>query len=194
MTGDAARGEGRDIDALLAEHLPGLRGFIRLRSGPQLRSLEETTDLVQSVCREILLHRDRFQFPDEDGFRRWLYTTALRKIGHRAQHYRALKRDVGRTISLEGGRDSAEELLNGYSKVCTPSQVVQAREQVSRIEAAFDQLPEDHREVVTLARIVGLSHTEIAERMGRTESATRSLLFRALERLSELLGDEASPS
>lgn len=192
MTDGPARSDDPDVEALLAQHLPGLRGFIRLRSGPQLRSLEETTDLVQSVCREILQHRDRFRFPDEDGFRRWLYTTALRKIGHRAQHYRAQKRDAGRTVSLDGARASAEELLDGYSRVCTPSQVVQAREQVSRIEAAFDRLPEDYREVITLARIAGLSHAEIADRMGRTVKAARSLLFRALERLSELLGDEPS--
>jgi len=179
-----------DIEALLAEHLPGLRGFIRLRSGPMLRSLEETTDLVQSVCREILQHRDRFRFPDDDGFRRWLYTTALRKIGHRAKHYRAQKREAGRTISLEGAGAPAEELLNCYSRVCTPSQVVQAREQVSRIELAFDRLPDDYREVITLARIAGLSHAEIAVRMERSEAAVRTLLYRALERLSELLGEE----
>ena len=42
-----------------------------------LRAMESTSDIVQSVCREILQHKDRFQYPGEDGFRRWLYTTDI---------------------------------------------------------------------------------------------------------------------
>ncbi len=176
------------IDELLREHLPGLRGFIRLRTGGFLRSLESTTDLVQSVCREILEHRDRFRHPDEDGFRKWLYTTALRKISKRGDFYRAQKREVARNVPLPSGGD--EDLLSCYRNLGAPSGVARAREEVERIEGAFDQLSEDHREVITLARIVGMSHAEIAERTGRSEGATRMLLYRGLERLSEILERE----
>jgi len=55
---------------------------------------EETVDLVQSVCREVLQHRERFAHPEERGFQRWLYRTALRKIAHRAEYWRAAKRDA----------------------------------------------------------------------------------------------------
>ena len=48
------------------------------------------------------------------------------------------------------------------------------------MEAAFDSLPDDYREVITLARIAGLSHAEIARQMARSESAVRMLLSRAL--------------
>jgi RNA polymerase sigma factor (sigma-70 family) len=58
-----------------------------------------------------------------------------------------------------------------------------AREQIERLELAFDGLSEDHRKVITLARIVGLPHKDIAAEMGRSESATRMLLFRALGQL-----------
>ena len=47
--------------------------------------------------------------------------------------------------------------------------------------------PEHYREVIVLARIVGLPHGEIAARMERTEAATRNLLGRALTRLAEEL-------
>jgi type IV pilus assembly protein PilW len=79
----------------------------------------------------------------------------------------------------------ARGLLDCYRTFCTPSGVLQAREEVERIEAAFDALPDDYREVITLSRIVGLSHAEIAERSGRSEGATRTLLYRALGRLAE---------
>ena len=66
-----------------------------------------------------------------------------------------------------------------------------AREELERIESAFDRLPEEYREVITLARIAGLSRAEIAERMGRREGAVRTLLSRALARLAELLDERA---
>ena len=48
------------------------------------------------------------------------------------------------------------------------------------LEAAFDDLPEHYREVVTLSRIAQLSRAEIARQMGRTEASVRNLLSRAL--------------
>jgi RNA polymerase sigma-70 factor, ECF subfamily len=59
-----------------------------------------------------------------------------------------------------------------------------AAEELGRLEAAFARLDADYREVIVLARVVGLSHAEIAARMGRTESATWNLLARALAKLS----------
>ncbi len=52
---------------------------------------------------------------------------------------------------------------------------------------ALAALPEDHREVITLARLVHLPHRVIAEVMERTEEATRKLLARAMLGLSREL-------
>jgi DNA-directed RNA polymerase specialized sigma24 family protein len=43
--------------------------------------------------------------------------------------------------------------------------------------------------VISLAHIVGLSRAEIAERMGRTDGAVRTLLWRGLATLAELVDD-----
>ena len=53
--------------------------------------------------------------------------------------------------------------------------------------AALAELSEEHREVITLARIVQLPHEVIAESMGRSEPAVRQLLVRALLGLSQRL-------
>jgi DNA-directed RNA polymerase specialized sigma24 family protein len=79
----ATQGDRPAIDQLLERYLPGLRAFIRMRAGPMIRRRESESDLAQSVCREVLEHLDQFQYGDEVGFKRWLYTTALRKILHR---------------------------------------------------------------------------------------------------------------
>ena len=64
------------------------------------------------------------------------------------------------------------------------------REQIERIESAFDKLTAEQREVVTLAKIAGLSHNEIAGQLGKSEVAVRTTLHRALAKVSDLLADE----
>lgn len=183
----ASTGDGEALEALLVQHLPALHGFVRLRAGPSIRSREETVDLVQSVCREILDHRERFTQPSSNGFRRWLYATALRKIGHRAEHWRAVKRDAAREVGLPVSR---EDILMAYGSVCTPSRAAEAREEMERVEGAFDELPEHYREVVLLRRIAGLEYAAIAEQVGKSEVAVRTILSRALAKLADRLSEE----
>ena len=179
------------IAALLAEYLPGLRAFVRLRAGKLLREKESCSDLVQSVCREVLEHIDRFQYAGENAFRNWLYKTALRKLGHRYDYYQADKRSPAHEEPLPAARadqsHDPDRLLSCYATFCTPSRQAGAREELQHIEAAFDELSADHREVIVLSRILGLPHAEVAREMGRTEVAVRSLLSRALVQLAEVL-------
>jgi RNA polymerase sigma factor (sigma-70 family) len=138
------------------------------------------------VCREILQHQDRLRSPEREGFRHWLYTTAARKIANRVEHWRAQKRDAGRVVPLDDAGEIAE-MLRCYGSFCSPSARMRADEEVQRIEAAFDVLPDDYRDVITLHRVAGLPIEEVAERMQRSVGATRMLLFRALARLAEVL-------
>ena len=181
-------GDSDALELLLEQHLPRLRGFVRLHSGGLLRAREESSDIVQSVCREILTHMDRFQYPSEAGFRQWLYLTAVRKIRHRYRYWLTEKRDTDRDVAPTV---SAVDLVACYGSFCTPSREVAAREEISRIEAAFDRLKEEQREVILLAKVVGLSRAEIGERLGKSEAAVRTMLTRALTRLAELLGGTA---
>ena len=186
----AAQGDRAAVDALLQRFLPDVRAFVRLRAGPLLRARESSSDIVQSVCREVLEHQDQFRYPSETAFRQWLFTTALRKIQHRREYYLALKRDVGVQVSPRGGDgESAPEdaLAQRYREFSTPSQHLTVKEEMARVELAFDRLSEEQREVITLAHLVGLSRAEIAERMGRQEGAVRVLLFRSLARLAGIL-------
>lgn len=187
----AARGDDEAVDRLLDRHLPGLRAFIRLRMGPTIRARESCSDLAQSVCREVLQHMDRFQYPGENGFKHWLYATALRKISNRHEFYTAGKRDAKLEVKVDTntGTNTREEngLVDAYRTVMSPSREVLAAEYVKQIETAFDELPEEYREVVMLSRIVGLSRAEVAQQMNRSEDSVRNLLHRALSRLAEIL-------
>ena len=91
----------------------------------------------------------------------------------------------------EEALDHPEQLASAYGRMLTPVHDAELREQIGLLEGAFDELPEDYREVILLFHVVGLSHREVAERMDRTEAATRNLLSRALARLSRLLRGRA---
>jgi len=173
-----------DLDRLLAEHLDSLRAFVRLRAGAAVRARLGQSDIVQSVCREVLQARERFEYQGDAAFRSWLYTAALRKVVELDRKLHAAKRDVAREHALdaEGGADAA--LLQGYATVTTPSLVAMGREGAAKLEEAFDALSEEQREIITLARVAGLSHAELAQQLGKSEENCRQMLRRALMKLS----------
>lgn len=63
-----------------------------------------------------------------------------------------------------------------------------AREEVERVERAFEMLGEEQREVISLVHVVVLSRSEIATHVGKSEGGARALLHRGLARLTEVLG------
>jgi RNA polymerase sigma-70 factor (ECF subfamily) len=68
--------------------------------------------------------------------------------------------------------------------MATPSQALDARERVEKFERAFAQLAPQEQEIVLLARVEGLSHREIGERLGLSEAASKKALSRAMVRLA----------
>ncbi len=180
-----APGDSKAVEALLQKHLPGLHQFVRRRAGRLILSMEDSSDLVQSTCREILSDLPRFEFRGEHAFKKWLYATALHKIVDRARYYHASKREQPST-GPAAGRQAAPEALDSL----TPSRHVIGREEKGRLESMLTTLSADHRTIIQLARIQGLPHREIARRMDRSEGAVRVLLSRALARLATLLDDE----
>lgn len=182
----AQTASGGDRDALLQllqRHLPELRAFIRLRTGPHLLAQETPDDLVQSVCREVIGNLSGFDYRSEQAFKSWLFLSALHKVQDKARYYAAEKRNSGKAWP----QPEDPQLLSGYVSMLSPSRVAIAREDVLKLESAFDQLPVEYREVITLHRLLGLGHEEIAERMDRSPAASRVLLHRAIARLGRLL-------
>lgn len=186
----AGAGDRQALEALLERYRPQLEAFVRLRAGALLRQRESSADLVQSVCREVLQHGARFRHPDASAFRRWLFTTAMRKLKNRQAYWLAGKRDPGLELQAALGKEAESALLAHYRTFSTPSAHVAAREEIERVERAFDSLSEEQREVITLAHLAGLSRREIAEQMEKSEVAVRTLLHRALAKISGMLADE----
>ena len=181
----AAHGDRAAVERLLEMHLPSLRAFARAHMSHKLRARESASDIVQSVCRELLTHQERFRHASEWAFAAWLFTTARRKISNRARDLERDKRDADREVPVDA--DGFAALGGAYTRCTSPSASLIRREDIERLEAALDRLTAEQREVLTLAHLAGVPRTEIALQLGMTPAAVRAALHRAMARLSLLL-------
>jgi RNA polymerase sigma-70 factor, ECF subfamily len=188
----AQGGDSSAMEALLLQHLSSLRAFVHMKTDGRLRVRESQSDLVQSICREVLSSIGKLDYRNEAAFKSWLFTLAQNKLREKGRFHAAARRDLKREDSFIGGAEGALEagLCYHYSSMLSPSQHAESNESIQRFEAAFDRLSPDHQQVVLLSRVLRQSHAQIAEHMGRTQVATRRLLSRALVALSKELGPE----
>jgi len=109
----------------------------------------------------------------------WLFTVCKNRALE-------LKRSPARkAVALEEG----EEMV---STEPTAAEVLEQRDDRSRVMRMIDELPERHREVVALRFAGGLSYREIAGVTGLTETNVGFILHTALKTLKKRLSDEAS--
>jgi len=176
----ASSGDATAVESLLARYAPEIEAYVARRGGPLVRAHESSADVAQSVCREALerLRSGRFRFQGEAQFRQWLYRAALLKLMARARYWKAERRDGAAPLHSESQLAPAA--------ASTPSENAARVEELAALERALAELGERQREVVALAYGEGLSHAEIAERLGTSEAYSRTLLSRALVRLSRL--------
>lgn len=178
---EAACGDATAAEALLQSYLPRLRAFVRSRLSSDLRVRESDSDVVQSVCRELLQHKDGFRYRGETEFRGWLFTAAANKVREKYRFHHQRRRDAGRE------HPAATDAPVPAGTWASPSHDAIAHERLAILEAALDGLSDSDREVVTLARLAGLPTAQVAARVGKTEAAVRQQLGRALVRLGAVL-------
>jgi RNA polymerase sigma-70 factor (subfamily 1) len=184
----AQNGDPGAVDRLVNEHLHAIRAYVRLNVDEMLRARESCSDMVQSVCREVLTDLGGFRYRGEKSFHSWLFVMVLNKIRDRQRYFLADKRDPRREASPPDLSASAAGLATLYASVASPSQVAMAHEQLERIECAFDQMPAKYRTVLTMSRLMGMSASEIAEETDQTCTAVSTQLARGLVMLSRILG------
>ncbi len=172
------------VEGLLQSYLPRLRAYVHMRLPRELRRIEGTEDVAQSVCRDLLGEIGRFEVRGEPEFRSWLFTTALNKIREKHRFHSRQKRDAKRNLEIDA---TLADCLNTAS---TPSLHAIALEEAARLREAIDGLPDEYRDVVLNAYVVGMSRREIGELIGRSEGAVRMLLGRALAKLGKMLQAE----
>jgi RNA polymerase sigma-70 factor (ECF subfamily) len=179
----AFAGDPQALRELLLLHLPAVAERLDRRASRRLRRRESTSDLVQSLAGDLLAELGDARFRDLAAFRAWLQRTAQNKLIDKERFHRAQRRDAGRERAALTASSAAEP----PDRRASPSLQAIGRERQEILARALAELPEDQRRVVTMARLQGRTHAEIAVELGRSEPACRMLLRRALVRLATLL-------
>ncbi len=137
-----------------------------------LRSGAEAEDVLQDVFVRVLEHRRPLS--DVRDMRVWLVRIAWNLSLDRRRRVRPEQFDEGFAESLVAKNLPADKALD------------EAR-RMRAVLREMERLPKAERHVLMLSVVEELGTAEMAEVLGRSESAVRALLFRARTRLRERL-------
>lgn len=160
-----AAGDDEAVRAVIAEFGGAVRTVARSMVGPELVS-----DVVQQTFIKAWKASSTFD-PNRD-LAPWLYSIARRTA------IDVLRRE---------GRPTAGAHEPEVDASVTPLSFERTWEKYE-VRRALDQLSPEEREVVRLSHLVGLPHSEIAERLGVPIGTVKSRSNRALKRLAVALG------
>ena len=155
----------------------------------RLQGKFDTSDVVQQTMMEAWRSASKFRGSTDAERIAWLRKILAHVLAHEVRQYRGTyKRDLDREVSIERSLARSSRQLNAVltSATTTPSQQAVQQEQQVALADMLNELPADYREVIVLRNLEELSHSEVAQRMGRTEGAVRMLWVRALQELREL--------
>lgn len=143
---------------------PGLMRFLLWKTRGD-RALSE--DILQESFVRFLINLDKLESVEEISIQRYLLQMV--KNCHIDKVVRAPKADRN-SVSLEELQNVSENYENSRAE-----NAIEMRE----LKLAMESLNEKDSEIIWLRDALGLSHREVAERLGLTEQATRQAYVRA---------------
>jgi RNA polymerase sigma-70 factor, ECF subfamily len=172
------------LDAEFAElyrtHLRDVYSYAYYRVGDH----HDAEDLTEQTFLQAYRHFERAQRESRGRpLRPWLI-----RIAHNlaANLYRDRSRRPASPI------EDTTELMAPH----TTEQLFEGRDELSRVLAGVQLLPDDRREALIMRFALGMDNREIARALGRSDGATKVLIHRAIKQLEQLVaeGGGARPS
>ena len=147
-----------------------------------VRNREQAEDLAQEVF--LRVYRARAEYVPSAKFTTWLFriATNLALNSIRDNRYQKLEDSIDSParIDSEDGDDRPLDVAEQHPNI---EQHLVEDVRVKMIRHAIDKLPEKQRAAVLLHKYEELDYAEIAKILNCSESALKSLLFRAYEAL-----------
>jgi RNA polymerase sigma-70 factor (ECF subfamily) len=161
---------------------PYLHLLARLQLDPKLRGKVDLSGVVQQTLLEA--HQALTKPLPEADMTRLLRRLLSNNLADEVRKCYADKRDVNREHSLaELERSSARLEVVLAAEQSSPSQQVERNEELARLAAALEHLPDAQRQAIELHYLRGWSLAAIAEHLGRGKPAVAGLLHRGLAKL-----------
>ncbi|MFN9234588.1 MAG: sigma-70 family RNA polymerase sigma factor [Planctomyces sp.] len=194
---DVAGGDAEAVNRLMDRHREAVRRMVQLRLDHAVARRVDASDVVQDVMLEASQRLTDYLRNPGMPFHLWLRQLALdRIIDMHRRHRGAQRRSVDREQNFSGvGNDeqSAADLAALLRDAeLTPAAAALRKELQSRFVAALQQMDEGDREIIVMRHFEHLGNSEAAEALGLSAPAAGMRYLRAIRRLRELLGGDAS--
>ena len=180
-------GDLQAFERLFHKYSPSLVNFAFQFIGSRARAEEIAQDVLLQV------YRWQKRYEPKARFATWLFKIAtnhcLNEV-RKGEYW--VKVESLHSLSDEGGERQGWEVADRDSG--PGEDLLAAREAVVRVRKTLAGLPAKQRAAVVLSRMEGLSYEEVAEALGCSQKAVKSLIFRATQSLKESLKDFLEPS
>ncbi len=140
-------------------------------------------DLAQEVF--LRVYRSRESYEASAKFTTWLYRIATNLAVNHARDTRHERPE--NTVSLDEPDQESGHTLDLPDRTPSAEDAIVRRERVAAIRQRVQALPERQRIAVVMHKYQQMEYRQIADVLKLSESATKSLLFRAYETLREQL-------
>jgi RNA polymerase sigma-70 factor (ECF subfamily) len=147
------------------------------------RNAAAAEDLAQEVF--LRVYRSRENYEASAKFTTWLYRIATNLAVNHARDTRHERPEV--QVSLDEPGEESGTTLELPDASLNAEQAMVVRERMMAIRRKVEALPEQQRLAVIMHKYQQMDYKQIAEVLKKSESATKSLLFRAYETLREQL-------
>jgi RNA polymerase sigma-70 factor (ECF subfamily) len=147
------------------------------------RNSAAAEDLAQEVF--LRVYRSRETYEASAKFTTWLYRIATNLAVNHARDSRHERPEV--QVSLDEPDDDTGSTLELPDASLNAEQQMVRRERMLAIRRKVEALPEQQRLAVIMHKYQQMDYKQIADVLKKSESATKSLLFRAYETLRDQL-------
>jgi RNA polymerase sigma-70 factor (ECF subfamily) len=175
---DVKAGDEQSFELLLQRYRTPLVNFLYR----MVRAREEAEDLAQEVF--LRVYRARKDYVPSAKFTTWLFriatNLALNSVRDNRRQRMEVSLDAPVTVDAEDGDEKPLDIAEKNPNI-EQYLVEEARKKM--IRHAIDKLPEKQRAAVLLHKYQELDYGDIAKILECSESALKSLLFRAYETL-----------
>ena len=148
-----------------------------------LRHKQDAEDATQEVF--LKLWRTLGTWRDEASVKTYIMRIARNTVIDMIRRRNAHPTD-SLTVEDDDGEESQLDIAD-TDTTSNPAADYARREQIEEVRRAIDELDADHRELIILRDINGLSYDEIAEATGLYPGTVKSRLSRAREKLKNIL-------
>jgi RNA polymerase sigma-70 factor (ECF subfamily) len=147
------------------------------------RNSAAAEDLAQEVF--LRVYRSRQTYEASAKFTTWMYRIATNLAVNHARDTRHERPEV--TVSLDEPDEETGTTLDVADSTITAEETLLRRERMLAIRSKVESLPERQKLAVIMHKYQQMDYKQIADVLKLSESATKSLLFRAYETLREQL-------